>query len=304
MLATLTWWGIGIILSVATITLLINLNIIKRALPGATSPVALYKSIRAASNLIPTLAFIGFNIYAIVLLGARVVIIAPVSIMAAIVLFFFSTFTSDIEELCAVKEEPDSTASALSPSIVLTATYVIAIFIIFNLFTLPLPYSSVGHEETYTTVTEKSSKNTLVRSKLIEQNTQHTEADGETFLGAGSFTMRSDSDLKIYHVWQERDASGVLHVNTAQDGEGKDEKKRDKAVIKDDVPKGTEPYVERIPVYATDPLFVQENNGKLCVENQDTNCRVNAKHLYDKVIIHVPAGSVVPSVDPNLPVAK
>lgn len=304
MLTTLTWWGIGIILSVATITLLINLNIIKRALPGTTSPVALYKSIRATSNLIPTLAFIGFNIYAIVLLGARVGIIAPVSIMAAIVLFFFSTFTSDIEELRAVKEEPDSTASALSPSIVLTATYVIAIFVTFNLFTLSLPYSSIGHEEIYSTVTEKSSKNTLVQSKLIEQNTQHTEAQGETFLGAGSFTMRSDSDFKIYHVWQERDASGVLHVNTAQDGEGKDEKKHDKAVIKDDVPKGTEPYVERIPVYETDPLFVQENNGKLCIENQDTNCRVNAKHLYDKIIIHVPAGSVVPSVDPNLPVAK
>ena len=140
MLTTLTWWGIGIILSLATITLLINLNIIKRASSGTTPPVDLYKSIRATSNLIPTLAFIGFNIYAIVLLGARVGFIAPVSIMAAIVLFSFSTFTSDIEELRAVKEEPDSTASALSPSIVLTATYVITIFIIFNLFNLSLPY--------------------------------------------------------------------------------------------------------------------------------------------------------------------
>lgn len=151
---------------------------------------------------------------------------------------------------------------------------------------------------------DTSTRNTLVSSKLIEQNTQHTEADGETFLGAGSFTMRSDSDLKVYHVWQERDESGVLHVNTAQDGEGKDEKNRDKAVIKDDVPKGTEPYVERVPVYETDPLLVKDNNGKLCVENQDTNCRVNAKHSYNKIIIHVPAGSIVPNVDSNLPVAK
>lgn len=175
---------------------------------------------------------------------------------------------------------------------------------IFALLVTVPSFSFMSRTHDTTRTMGENSTAILVRSKLIEQNAQHAEASGETFLGAGSFTMRSDSDFKIYHVWQERDASGVLHVNTAQDGEGKDEKNRDKAVIKDDVPKGTEPYVERIPVYETDPLFVQENNGKLCVENQDTNCRVNAKHLYDKVIIHVPAGSVVPSVDPNLPVAK
>lgn len=203
------------------------------------------------------------------------------------------------------KLDPQNRKTAILSIIVVSLCQAAAIFITLNWLTSSTLEPLVPHDHNQNiAATEKSSKNTLVRSKLIEQNTQHTEAQGETFLGAGSFTMRSDSDFKIYHVWQERDASGVLHVNTAQDGEGKDEKKRDKAVIKDDVPKGTEPYVERIPVYETDPLFVQENNGKLCVENQDTNCRVNAKHLYDKVIIHVPAGSVVPSVDPNLPVNK
>lgn len=153
-------------------------------------------------------------------------------------------------------------------------------------------------------VSDTSTRNTLVRSKLIEQNAQHMEASGETFLGAGSFTLRSDSDLKIYHVWQERDHEGTLHVNIAQDGEGKDDKGRDKAVIRDDVPQGTEPYIERIPVYETDPLLTEENNGALCIKDKDKGCRVNAQHLYDKVIIHVPAGSVVPSVNPNLPVDK
>mgnify|MGYP000017847967 FL=1 len=153
-------------------------------------------------------------------------------------------------------------------------------------------------------VGDTSTRNTLVRSKLIEQNAQHTEAAGETFLGAGSFTLRSDSDLKIYHVWQERDSEGTLHVNIAQDGEGKDDKGRDRAVIRDDVPQGTEPYIERVPVYESDPLLMEENNGKLCIQGQDTGCHVNAQRLYDKVIIHVPAGSVVPSVDPNLPVEK
>lgn len=153
-------------------------------------------------------------------------------------------------------------------------------------------------------VGDTSTRNTLVRSKLIEQNTQHTEASGETFLGAGSFALRSDSDLKIYHVWQERDNEGTLHVNVAQDGEGKDDKGRDRAVIRDDVPQGAEPYIERIPVYETDPLLLEANDGKLCVKNQDNGCHVNAQRLYDKVIIHVPAGSVVPSVNPNLPVDK
>ena len=306
MLATLTWWGIGIILTVAVSVLLINLSVIKRKLPqtASTSIGGLYKSVRAAGNIIPTLTFIGFNVYAIVLLGARVGIIAPVNIIAAIFLCCFLTTTSDIEELNIVEEEPDSTESALTPGIILAVLYIIAIFVMFSWFTKSLPYSNMEHEKIYSTVTEKSSNTVLVRSKIIEQNTQHTEANGEIFLGAGSFTLQSDGDLKIYHVWQERGQDGTLHINVAQDGEGKDEKNRDKAVIRDDVPQGTEPYVERVPVYETDPLFVKENDGKLCIENQDANCRVNAKHSYDKIIIHVPAGSVVPSVDPNLPVNK
>lgn len=306
MLTTLTWLGIGIILAVAVSVLLINLSVIKRKLPQTTSTSVggLYKSVRAAGNIIPTLTFIGFNVYALVLLGARVGIVAPVNIIAAIFLCCFLTTTSDIEELNIVEEEPDSTESALIPGIILTVLYLIATFVMFSYYTKSLPYSNVEHEKIYSTITEKSSNAVLVNSKIIEQNSQHTEANGEMFLGAGSFTLQSDGDLKLYHVWQERDESGVLHVNVALDGEGKDEKNRDKAVIKDDVPKGTEPYVERIPVYETDPLFVKDNGGKLCIENQDTNCRVNAKHSYDKIIIHVPVGSVVPSVDPNLPVNK
>lgn len=175
---------------------------------------------------------------------------------------------------------------------------------IFALLVTVPSFSFMSRTHDTTRAMGESSTAILVRSKLIEQNAQHTEAEGETFLGAGSFTMRSDSDLKIYHVWQERDNTGALHVNVAEDGEGKGDKNRDKAIIKDDVPQGSEPYVERTPVYETDPLLVKENNGKLCIEGQDTNCHVNAKHSYDKIIIHVPVGSVAPSVDPNLPVNK
>lgn len=147
-------------------------------------------------------------------------------------------------------------------------------------------------------------RNTLVRSTLIEQNAQHTEASGGMFLGAGSFTMTSDGDLKIYHVWQERDQKGVLRVNVAEDGEGKDKKGRARAVIQDDVPAGVDPYVERTPVLKVDPVLLADSNGALCVKDRDTGCRVNAQVEYERVVLHVPAGSVVPKVDPNIPVGK
>lgn len=147
-------------------------------------------------------------------------------------------------------------------------------------------------------------RNTLVRSTLIEQNAQHTEASGGMFLGAGSFTMTSDGDLKIYHVWQERDQKGVLRVNVAEDGEGNDKKGRERAVIQDDVPAGTDPYVERTPVLKVDPVLLADNHGQLCVRDRDAGCRANAYVEYERVVLHVPAGSVVPKVDPNIPVGK
>ena len=139
---------------------------------------------------------------------------------------------------------------------------------------------------------------------MIEQNSQRTEAAGGMFLGAGSFTMSSDGDMKVFHVWQERDQKGVLRVNVAEDGEGKDKKGRERAVIQDDVPAGVDPYVERTPVLKVDPVLLADNNGVLCVKDRDTGCRVNAQVEYEKVVLHVPAGSVVPKVDPNIPVGK
>jgi len=130
------------------------------------------------------------------------------------------------------------------------------------------------------------------------------EGEGSAFLGAGSFTIKSGEEFKIYHVWQERDDNGVLQIYVAENGEGMGDKNQSKAVIKDDVPAGVEPYVERTPVYLVDTMFRSENNGNLCVKDKDTGCRVNAKWEYDKIVLHVPAGSVVPSVDPNLPVNK
>ena len=291
MLTTLTWCGIGGIATLTALTMLIT---------GITTRNP--KTVGVAGAFTTTLLFSGFIIYLLIILGVRVLFptigLTPLAVLCWV---WFSYL---------INKNPDT---RWTPTIIEALTTVIIMLTIqaFTLFgtlnwwsTSIIQFRSNLSTTGHVAAPEKTSKNTLVRSKLIEQNTQHTEAQGETFLGAGSFTLKSDGDFKIYHVWQERDPSGTLHINTAQDGEGRDEKNRDKAVIRDDVPNGTEPYVERIPVYETDPLFVKENNGKLCIENQDTNCRVNAKHAYDKTIIHVPAGSVIPSVDPNLPVTK
>lgn len=290
MLTTLTWWGIGII-GVATTIFAFSFKPLaarweeKHPNPdsGELTPE---EDARLSIAAMMCLAFVVIVLLCSWMIAPKSPVMIPEIITWALLIVALFTIKSSVGQIISFG----------AISIIIPTIFAL-------LVTIP-SFSFMSRTHDTTRAMGENSTAILIRSKLIEQNAQHTEAEGETFLGAGSFTMRSDSDLKVYHVWQERDASGVLHVNVAQDGEGKDEKNRDKAVIKDDVPKGTDPYVERTHVYETDPLFVQDNGGKLCVENQDTNCRVNAKHSYDKIIIHVPAGSIIPNVDPNLPVNK
>ena len=301
MLTTLTWWGISGIIA-ATILATIIAALITRKTSKENGAMSARKTVGITAVATATLAYTGFYIYTIHVLGVRVMYpsIWGLILIALCVIVTVCLRTKDPELVW----KPANYRQALTPAGEIVLIVGVTVFCTLNWWTYPTIGTSFSPKESKEVTLGQSSRNTLVRSKLIEQNTQHTEGNGETFLGAGSFTMRSDSDFKVYHVWQERDVSGVLHVNVAQDGEGKDEKNRDKAVIKDDVPKGSEPYIERTPVYETDPLFVKDNNGKLCFKNQDTGCRVNAKHLHDKVVIHVPAGSIIPSVDPNLPIPK
>lgn len=290
MLTTLTWWGIGII-GVATTIFAFSFEPLagrweeKHPNPdsGKLTPE---EDARLSVAAMMCLAFV-----VIVLLCSWT--IAPKS---PVMIPEIITWVLLVVALFTIKSSVSQIISFGAISIIIPTIFAL-------LVTVP-SFSFMSRTNDTTRAMGESSTAILVRSKLIEQNAQHTEAEGETFLGAGSFTMRSDSDLKVYHVWQERDQTGALHINVAEDGEGKGDKNRDKSIIKDDVPQGSEPYVERTPIYETDPLLVKENNGKLCIQGQDTNCHVNAKHLYDKIIIHVPVGSVVPSVDPNLPVNK
>lgn len=290
MLTTLTWWGIGIIGAVTTIFAFLFKPLAVKW--EKKHPETNFGKIDPEENAREMITFIMFAVFVVIVFFCSwTITLRSVSIIPEIV-----TCGSLIFALIGMKP-------SVRQIITFGAISVIIPIIFALLFVVP-SFTSMSYTNKTARTTGESSSSTLVRSKLIEQNAQHTEGTGETFLGAGSFAMRSDGDLKVYHVWQERDNTGALHVNVAEDGEGKGDKNRDKAIIKDDVPQGAEPHVERTPVYETDPMLVKENGGKLCVQGQDTGCRVNAKHLYDKVIIHVPAGSVIPNVDPNLPVAK
>jgi hypothetical protein len=289
MLTALAWWGIGII-GVATTVFAFSFKPLA-AWWEEKHPETNFGKIDPEENARWSIAVIIFFAFGVIVLFCYWMI-APKS---PILIPEFITWVFLFVALVAINPSVRQIISFGAISVIVP--------IIFALVTVP-SFDGMSRTNDTARTTGDSSSSVLMRSKLIEQNAQHTEASGETFLGAGSFTLRSDSDLKIYHVWQERDNTGALHVNVAEDGEGKGDKNRDKAIIKDDVPQDSEPYVERTPVYETDPLLVKENNGKLCIQEQDTGCRINAKHLYDKVIIHVPAGSVVPSVNPNLPVDK
>ena len=299
MLTTLTWWGIGLTLIVTILAILVTMMVWKTTTyKGGIS----YKTIGIIGGITSTTVFIGFILYINLILGLRIAIPSIFSTIPACccVLYIYFMVNKDPKKTW----KPKTISKAVLPVIIMVLCQVATIFMVLHGCVSSTVIWNIHNNNQNMITLEHATKNTLTRSALIEQNIQHTEANGETFLGAGSFTLKSESDLKIYHVWQERNQNGTLHVNVAQDGEGKDDKNRDKAVIRDDVTQGTEPYVERIPVYETDPLMVTENNGHVCVKNQDTGCRVNAKHAYDKIIIHVPAGSVVPNVDPNLPVEK
>lgn len=155
-----------------------------------------------------------------------------------------------------------------------------------------------GHEER----SGEPSRASLVRSSIIEQNTEKTGGSGNLFFGTGSFTVSDEGRLRVYHVWQERTPDGVLRIYTAEDGEGAGDDGQSKAVVMDDVPVGGEPYVERTPILEVNNVLVDYHHGALCVKDRDKGCLVNARLKYERIVLHVPSGSVVPSVNPNIPV--
>lgn len=84
-------------------------------------------------------------------------------------------------------------------------------------------------------------------------------------------------------TWLERDSSGSVKTVSIDTG------RRGGLNIADDLPAGEAPYVTYTPQYSLDSY--SKPGDALCVVKRDTGCPLNARHIYDSVTIHIPAGS-------------
>lgn len=84
-------------------------------------------------------------------------------------------------------------------------------------------------------------------------------------------------------TWLERDSSGSVKTVSIDTGG------RGGFNIADDLPAGEEPYVTYTPQYSLDSY--SKPGDALCVMKRDNGCPLNARHIYDSVTIHIPAGS-------------
>lgn len=84
-------------------------------------------------------------------------------------------------------------------------------------------------------------------------------------------------------TWLERDSSGSIKTVSIDTGG------RGGLNIVDDLPASEAPYVTYTPQYSLDSY--SKPGDALCVMNRDTGCLLNARHVYDSVTIHIPAGS-------------
>lgn len=68
-------------------------------------------------------------------------------------------------------------------------------------------------------------------------------------------------------------------------------------MVVEDVQEGESGWVEHIPMYYLAPESVFNPSrpdpiqGNLCVLGRDNGCKANAKPAYEKIVLHVPAGT-------------
>lgn len=84
-------------------------------------------------------------------------------------------------------------------------------------------------------------------------------------------------------TWVERNTDGSMKTVSIDTGV------RGGLNIVDDLPAGEAPYVTYTPQYSLDSY--SKPGDTLCVMKRDTGCPLNARHIYDSVTIHIPAGS-------------
>lgn len=91
MLATLTWWGIGLLLATTTLATIIAIIVTwKKVNQGGNNS---YKTISAIGVITSTVVFIGFFLYIILTLGLR---IAFPTIFSAVLVFLCYAYIHDM----------------------------------------------------------------------------------------------------------------------------------------------------------------------------------------------------------------
>lgn len=112
------------------------------------------------------------------------------------------------------------------------------------------------------------------------------------------YTSAKDGSRKSHTVytWREIQAPNVpaaLAVTTTKSSH-LDE---NDIVVVEDVQEGESGWVEHIPMYYLAPEGVfnpsrpDPTQGNLCVLGRDNGCKANAKPAYEKIVLHVPAGT-------------
>lgn len=113
------------------------------------------------------------------------------------------------------------------------------------------------------------------------------------------YTSAKDGSRKYHTVYtwreiQDPNVPAALAVTTTKSSH-LDE---NDIVVIEDVQEGESGWVEHIPMYYLAPESVFNPSrpdpiqGNLCVLGRDNGCKANAKPAYEKIVLHVPAGTV------------
>lgn len=112
------------------------------------------------------------------------------------------------------------------------------------------------------------------------------------------YVSRKDGSRKLHTVYtwheiQESNIPAMLNVTTAKSSHLEE----NDIVVVEDVQEGGNGWVEHIPIYYLAPESVfnptrpDPVQGKLCVLGRDNDCKANAKPAYEKIVLHIPAGT-------------
>lgn len=138
------------------------------------------------------------------------------------------------------------------------------------------------------------------RSPVVASKYQLSQDESGNWVSTAeeAYTSAKDGSRKSHTVytWREIQAPNVpaaLAVTTTKSSH-LDE---NDIVVVEDVQEGESGWVEHIPMYYLAPESVFNPSrpdpiqGNLCVLGRDNGCKANVKPAYEKIVLHVPAGT-------------